>query len=115
MAFCGFGSLSLYWCQGVYPQSNVSLAIVDIDASKGFEDLWVHLSFANFAIFNLKRQLNLLEMAFDQVQTCFICPFRWAHFPIKNSRKAQLVHPFSMNFNGFRLVCLYFSLKVHFR
>ena len=53
----------------MYPQSNGSLAIVHIDASKGFVGLWVHLSFAIFAIFVLKRQLKLLEMAFDQVQT----------------------------------------------
>ena len=99
----------------MYPQSDGSLAIVDIDALNGFVDLWVHLSFAIFAIFDLKRQLKLLEMAFDQVQTCLIFPFRWAHFPIKNSRKSQWVHPFSMNFNGFQSVCLYFSLKVHFR
>ena len=70
--------------------------VVDIDASKEFVDLWgfIFLSFAIFAIFDLKRQLKLLEMAFDQVQTCLIFPFRWAHFPIKNSRKAQWVHPF---------------------
>ena len=49
--------------------------IVDIDASKGFVDLWVHLSFAIFAIFNLERPLKLLEMAFDQVQTCLIFSF----------------------------------------
>ena len=28
--------------KGVYPQSEGSLAIVDIDASKGIIDLWVH-------------------------------------------------------------------------
>ena len=28
--------------EGVYPQSDVSLVIGDIDASKGFVDLWVH-------------------------------------------------------------------------
>ena len=28
--------------KGVYPQSNKSLALVDIDASKGIIDLWVH-------------------------------------------------------------------------
>ena len=100
--------------KGVYPQSNISLAMIDIDASKLFVDLWVHLSFAIFSILDLKGQLKLLEMAFDQVQTCLKFPFRWAHFPIKNSRKVQWVHPFSMNFNGFRSVCLYFSLKVHF-
>ena len=37
-----------------YPQSNESLATVDIDASKGFVDLWVHSSFAIFDIFDLK-------------------------------------------------------------
>ena len=58
----------------MYPQSDVSLAIVDIDASKEFVALWVHLSFMTFAIFNLKRQLKLLEVAFDQVQTCLIFP-----------------------------------------
>ena len=44
--------------KGVYPQSNRSLATVDIDASKWFVDLWVHLSFAIFAIFDAKRQLK---------------------------------------------------------
>ena len=81
----------------MYQQSEGSFAIVNIDASKGFVDVWVHLSFAIFAIFDLKIQLKLLEMAFNQVQTCLIFPFRKK----KNSRKAQLVHPFSMNFNGF--------------
>ena len=28
--------------EGVYPQDDGSIAIVDIDASKGFIDLWVH-------------------------------------------------------------------------
>ena len=31
-----------YFSKGVYPQSDGGLAIVDIDASKGFFDLWVH-------------------------------------------------------------------------
>ena len=59
----------------MYTQSDGSLAIVNINASKGFVDLWVNLSFAIFAIFDLKRQLKLLEMGFDQVQTCLIFPF----------------------------------------
>ena len=79
-----------YPTKGLYPQSDGSLAIVHIDASKGFVHMWVHLSLAIFAIFDQKRQLKLLEMAFDQVQTCLIFPIRWA-------------------------VCLYFSLIVHFR
>ena len=69
--------------KGVYPQSDGSLEIVDIDASKAFVDLWVHLTFAIFAIFDIKRQLTSLEMAWDQVQTCLIFPLRWAGFPIK--------------------------------
>ena len=54
--------------KGVCPQSDVSFAIVHIDASNGFVDPRVHLSFAIFAIFDQERQLKLLEMAFDQVQ-----------------------------------------------
>ena len=81
--------------EGVYPQSDRSLAIVDINVSKGFVDLWVHLTFVIFAIFNVKRQLKLLEMASDQVQTCLIFPLRWAGFPIKIGRNAQWEHLFS--------------------
>ena len=72
----------------MYPQSDVGLAIVDIDALKGFVNLWVHLSFAIFAIFDQKTHLKLLEMACDQVQTCFIFSLRWAVFPIKIGRNA---------------------------
>ena len=61
-------------CKGVYPQSDRSLAIVDIDAAKAFVDLLVHLTSAIFAIFVIKRQLKLLEMAWDQVQTSSIFP-----------------------------------------
>ena len=81
---------------GVYQQRDGSLAIVDINASKRFVDLWVHLSFVIFAIFDVKRQLKLLEMACDKVQTCLIFPLRWAGFPIKIGRNAQWEHLFSM-------------------
>ena len=47
--------------KGVYPQSDGGLAIIDIDASKGFVDLWVHLTFAIFANFDFKKQLKLLS------------------------------------------------------
>ena len=94
--------------KGVYPQSNVSLAMIDIDASKGFVDLWVHLFFAIFSIFDLKRELNLLEMACDQVQTCLIFPLRWACFPIEIGRNAQWVHLFSMDFDDFLTIYLIF-------
>ena len=39
--FLDSGSFSNH-LEGVYPQSDQSLAIVDIDASKGIIDLWVH-------------------------------------------------------------------------
>ena len=97
------------YSKGLYPQSDESIAIVDIDASKGFVYLWVHLSFAIFAIFDLKRQLKLLEMVCDQIQTCLIFPLRLACFPIKIGRNAQWV---SMKFRPFTL---FSSLKVHFR
>ena len=51
----------VYEGEGVYPQSDGSLAIVNIDASKGFVDLWVHLSFAIFANFDVKKQLKWLS------------------------------------------------------
>ena len=53
-------------------------------------------------------------VAFDQDLTCLICPLRWAHLPLTNSRKAQWVHLFLMNFNGFQSFRLYFSLKCPF-
>ena len=62
-------------------------------------------------ILMLKKQLKLLAMAFDQDLTCLIFPLRWAHLPIKNSHKAQWVHLFSINFDGFRPFRLYFILK----
>ena len=85
----------------MYPQSDRRLAIVDIDASKRFVDLWVHLFFAIFALFDVKRELKLLEMACDQVQTCLIFLLRWACFPIKIGRNAQWEHLFSMCFDDF--------------
>ena len=44
----------------------------------------------------------------------FNISFAMGIFTHKNSRKAQCVHLFSMNFNGFRSFCLYFSLKCPF-
>ena len=49
----------LNYSKGVYPQNDGSLAIVDFDASKGFVDLWVHLTFAIFAIFDVKRTTKI--------------------------------------------------------
>ena len=91
--------------KGVYPQSDESLATVDIDASKGFVDLWVHLSFAIFAIFDVKRELKLLEMACDQIQTCLIFPCDGHVFLLK------LVERLSGNTYFQRF---FFSLTKHF-
>ena len=74
-----------------------------------FVDLWVHLSFAMFAIFDVKRELKLLEMACDQIQTCLIFPLRWAGFPIKIGRNAQWEHLFFMYFDDF--LTIYFIFK----
>ena len=94
----------------MYPESDVSLAIVDIDASKGFVDLWVHLSFAIFGIFDVKRELKLLEMACDQVQTCLMFPLRWACFPIQIGQNAQWEHLFSMYFDDFLTIYFIFCI-----
>ena len=59
--------------KGVYPQTDNGFRLVDIDASKVFVDLWVHLSFAIFAILRSKKTT---EMALDQDLTCLIFPFR---------------------------------------
>ena len=47
--------------KGVYPQSDGSLAIVNIDASKGFVDLWEHLALAILANFDVKIQLKRIS------------------------------------------------------
>ena len=47
--------------QGVYPQSDDGFWWVDIDALKVFVDLWVHLSFAILANFDVKEQLKWLS------------------------------------------------------
>ena len=60
---------------------------------------WEHLSFAIFAIFDLKRQLKLLEMACDQVLTCLIFPLQRACFPVKTCHIAEWVHLFLMEFD----------------
>ena len=80
--------------------------VVDINALKGFVYQWVHLSFAIFANFDLKRQLKLLKVACDQVQTCLIFPLRWACFPIKIGRNARWEHLFSMYFDDFSTIYL---------
>ena len=47
--------------KGVYPQSDVGLAILDIDASKVFVNLWVHLALAILVNFDGKKQLKRLS------------------------------------------------------
>ena len=47
--------------KGVYPLNDGSLAIIDIDASKGFVDLCEHLALAIFANFDVKNGLKWLS------------------------------------------------------
>ena len=73
------------------------------------------LILCDFCYFRSKITTKITWDGFRPSSNMLNISFRWAHFPIKNSRKAQWVHLFLMNINGFRSVCLYFSLKVHFR
>ena len=52
-------------CKGVYPQSDRSLAIVDIDASKGFVDLWIHFFVAIVDIHRNGYRQKVLFFGFD--------------------------------------------------
>ena len=94
----------------MYPQSDRSLVVVDINASKGFVDQWVHLSFAIFAIFDLKRQLKLPSSNMLNISLSM------GTFSYKNWSKCSVVtlifRWISMNFRSFTL---FSSLKVHFR
>ena len=45
--------------KGVYPQSDVSLAMIDIDASKGFVDLWVTVILCDFCYFRSKKTTKI--------------------------------------------------------
>ena len=92
----------------MYPQSDGSLVIVHIDASKGFCRSVGTLILCDFCYFDLKGQLKLPEMAFDQIQTCLIFPLQWASFPIKIGRNAQWEHVFSMYFDDSFTICLIF-------
>ena len=47
-------------------------------------------------------------MAFDQDLTYLIFPSRWAGFPIKIGRNAQWEHLFSMDFDDFPTIYLFF-------
>ena len=47
------------YSQGVYPQTDDAFRWVDIDASKVFVDLWVHLSFAIFCYFQSKKTTKI--------------------------------------------------------
>ena len=99
----------------MYRQSNRGLAIVHIDASKGFIALWVHLFVAIEWIHRNGYQRKRYFFGFDYIQTCLIFPLRWACLPIRIGRNAQWEHLFSMNFNDFFLqFTLFVSLTKHF-
>ena len=73
----------------MYPQSDVSFAIVYIDALKGFVDLWVHFFVAIEDIHRNGYRQKRCFFCFDKIQTCFIFPLRWVSFPIKICRNTQ--------------------------
>ena len=74
--------------------------IISVDTLCGFAPL----SFAIFAIFDLKRQLKLLAMPCDLFLTCLLFSLGLASFPIKTSQIAQWVHLFSMDFDDFSTI-----------
>ena len=76
--------------------------IVDIDASKVFVNMWVHIFVA------IEDDGKGVFLDFDQMQTCLIFPLRWASFPIQISRSAQWEHLFSMYFDDFSTIYLIF-------
>ena len=81
----------------MYRQSDGSLAIVDIDASKGFVDLWVNFF---VAIEDIHQNGYQGKMCFFGLINFSSFPLRWACFPIKIGQNAHLEH-FSMYFDDF--------------
>ena len=53
--------------KGVYPQNHGSLEIVDIDASKGFIDLWVHFFVAIEDNYFDRKGVFLVSTKFEHV------------------------------------------------
>ena len=96
----------------MYPQSDDSRRWGRRYPSKRMIAQWEDLSFAISAIFDLKRQLKLLEMVCNQVLTCLIFLLRWACFPIKPSRIAQWEHLFLMDFDDSRPFLIMFLSKM---
>ena len=94
--------------KGVYPQSDVSLAIVYIDASKGFVDLWVYFFVAIEDIHRNGYRQKRCFFGFDEIQTCLIFPLRWERFPNKICQNTQCEHLFSMCFDDLLTIYLIF-------
>ena len=57
--------LKKYNIEGVYPQSEGSLAIVGIDSTKGFVDLWVHFFVGIVDIHRNGYRQKVLFFGFD--------------------------------------------------
>ena len=70
---------------------------------------WEHLSFAIFAIFDLKKLSKLFEITCYQVLTCLIFSFPWASFPIK-----FIAMPSGMYFHDFSTIYLISLSKTAF-
>ena len=56
---------SVFTAKGLYPQSDGGLAIVDIDASKGFVDLWEHFFLATEHIHRNGYRLKVQILGFN--------------------------------------------------
>ena len=76
-----------------------------------FVDLWVHLTFAIFAIFDLKRQLKWLRPRSNM----FNISFSMGMFSYQIGRNAQWVHLFSIDFDEFSIIYLIFDGKTIFQ
>ena len=73
------GDIKQWEFEGVYTQSLDSLRLLSMGPSipiKSKYAQWEHLSFTIFANFDVKKQLKLLQMAFNQDLTCVIFPLR---------------------------------------
>ena len=62
---------------------------------------WEHLSFAIFTNYDVKNTTEITCDGFPPRSNMFNNSFAMGTFTHKNSHNAQLVHLFSINFNGF--------------
>ena len=85
----------------MYPQSHGGLAIVGIDASKGFIALWVHLFVAIEGTHRNGYRQKKFFFWFQLNSNMFNISFAMGTLPIKIGRNAQWEHLFLMYFDDF--------------